>query len=41
VLRLRVDSNEPEVEVVPHNTGVLHLAQRPGPSKEAQLVNGR
>ncbi len=41
VLRLRVDGDDPEVEVVPHNTGVLHLAQRPGPSKEAQLVNSR
>ncbi len=41
VLRLQVDGDQHDVEVLPHNTGVLHLASRPGPSKEAHLVNSR
>jgi hypothetical protein len=41
VLRLRLDGARTEVEVLPHNTGVLHLAKRPGPGKEAHLVSGQ
>jgi hypothetical protein len=41
VLRLRLDGARTEVEVLPHNTGVLHLAKRPGPSKEPHVVSGQ
>jgi uncharacterized protein with ACT and thioredoxin-like domain len=40
VLRVHMDGGRTETEVVPHNTGVLHLAERPGPDTEAQLLNG-
>jgi hypothetical protein len=40
VLRVRLDGGAPEIEVLPHNTGVLHLTKHPGATEEAQLLNG-
>ena len=41
VLRLRFAGGRAEIEVLPHNTGVLHLAKHPDSSREPQLTGGR
>jgi Stage II sporulation protein E (SpoIIE) len=41
VLRLRFGGGRAEIEVLPHNTGVLHLAKQPDSSREPQLTGGR
>jgi hypothetical protein len=41
VLRVRHDGGRTETEVMPHNTGVLHLAGHPGAGREPQLLSGR
>jgi hypothetical protein len=41
VLRLRFSGARAEIEVLPHNTGVLHLAKQADSSREPQLTGGR
>jgi hypothetical protein len=41
VLRLHLGRGPVEIEVLPHNTGVLHLAKHAEPNREAQLTGDR
>jgi hypothetical protein len=40
LVRVRLGEDQPEVEVVPHNRGVLHLTRVADPPTAAQLARG-